>query len=618
MQKPAVELPKKVGKYTLTEELGRGQFGIVFRAKENASGQIYAVKCIAKAQLNSMPKLKELFQTEKKVMRELFHPNIMHLYDEMETGANYYLVIDYCGGGDLEELLKREKTFLEIDAVYYLKQIMNGFVELHKHNIMHRDFKLANIFLDQDQDQLKIGDFGFAKEGVQTTMTKLGTPITTAPEIQTTSSKTKYTNKADLWSIGVTFYYMLFGKYPWKARSTSELLSNIVNQSGTNLYIPDEPKITDECRNLLIQLIEPNPDKRINWNDFFNHKLFTQQNQMEDSAQENDAGIIRHSVIMFKQAEQNIDKDFQRNKNRNIEIKELPKVPELVSDSVQNSIKKSEDQISESTKTASSSSQEQKTSVQDPPNIPSPNHDKATDVEAVVSTNNNRFVHEKKIVSFLYQTLQYIQYSQTALFAVIHVPDTIVNSMNNMILLLARKLYLLLDTCVRETLAKNNIFNLEFFKEWTATPNYNKAISTLQSDRTSYLRLLNQIAKKMNDKFEPTSKNPTKQLASKITSMNEPEVSQQYKAELKFFLQWFVMNKRLQGVKSHEKVTHSHAVSCMILCDNIRENFPFTAKSQIRFDWPMFNRLIGSFEDQTGIIDKAIDVYDVDEFEVIE
>lgn len=85
----------------------------------------------------------------------------MHLYEFMETTHNYYLVIQYCNNGDLEEYLKKMGNLGEDEAVYFLMQMMNGFRILHKNKIMHRDVKLANLFLQNDK--IVIGDFGFAK-----------------------------------------------------------------------------------------------------------------------------------------------------------------------------------------------------------------------------------------------------------------------------------------------------------------------------------------------------------------------------------------------------------------------------------------------------------------------
>lgn len=117
-------------------------------------------------------------------MSEINHPNIMRLYDFFESPKNYYLIMQYCNKGDMETYLsKQPKNYLnETEALYFLKQIMNGFQILRKHKVMHRDFKLANIFLT-DEGTLVIGDFGFARAGYEMAQTNLGTPLTKAPEL---------------------------------------------------------------------------------------------------------------------------------------------------------------------------------------------------------------------------------------------------------------------------------------------------------------------------------------------------------------------------------------------------------------------------------------------------
>lgn len=96
---------------------------------------------------------------------------------------------------------------------------MDGFKAMHQNNFMHRDFKAANIFIHNGM--AKIGDFGFAKEVIQTTNTIIGTPITSAPEVL---NKQAYNNKADLWSLAVVYYHMLEGKLPFMASNIPTLL----------------------------------------------------------------------------------------------------------------------------------------------------------------------------------------------------------------------------------------------------------------------------------------------------------------------------------------------------------------------------------------------------------
>lgn len=206
-------------------------------------------------------------------MNKINHPNVMHLFEFLESSNNYYMVIQYCNGGDLESHIRKQPNGLlsEGEAVYYLKQIMNGFTILHAEKIMHRDFKLANIFLHDGK--AVIGDFGFAKAGYEMANTKLGTPVTMAPELH--MEKTSYNNKADLWSIGVVFFEMLYGDNPFFGLNIQEIMSKIRAKSGPNLKFDESlNKISDLSKDLLRKLLEMDPDRRIEWEGFFKHPLF--------------------------------------------------------------------------------------------------------------------------------------------------------------------------------------------------------------------------------------------------------------------------------------------------------------------------------------------------------
>jgi len=163
---------KKLGKYILIKEIGRGQFGTVYVAQSEEDNQQYAVKCVQKSLIDGNTMLKRLLKTEVGVMNNINHQNIMHLFDFLESGNNYYLIMQYCNNGDLEQYMinKNKKFFSEDESIYFLKQIMCGFMELHKHKIMHRDSKLANLFVNDDT--IIIGDFGFAKSGFEMAQTK--------------------------------------------------------------------------------------------------------------------------------------------------------------------------------------------------------------------------------------------------------------------------------------------------------------------------------------------------------------------------------------------------------------------------------------------------------------
>lgn len=106
-----------------------------------------------------------------------------------------------------------------------------------KYKVIHRDLKLANIFIHKGG--LVIGDFGFAKIGESMVITKLGTPYYMAPEILNTSNYNKYSNKCDVFSMGICFYYLIFGQMPFKDAKNKKELYNLENKfSGNRLRIP--------------------------------------------------------------------------------------------------------------------------------------------------------------------------------------------------------------------------------------------------------------------------------------------------------------------------------------------------------------------------------------------
>ena len=263
---------KKVGKYMLTALLGSGQFGKVYLSYliEDPS-KYFAIKCVSKRKIASGRKFKELFESEVIIMSSINHPNVLQLIELHESANNYYLVMDFCNKGDLSSYVEKRHHLSEPEAIYFFKQIMNGFRALHKAKVMHRDVKLANIFLHNDI--VKIGDFGFAKMGVDETGTNLGTPITQAPELY--SMKEKYTSKADLWSLGVCYYQILFGEFPFDGNSIDNLKRKALDYSGNNLVFPGYPLISQESKNLIVALLQSKPENRIEWFDFFNHPIFS-------------------------------------------------------------------------------------------------------------------------------------------------------------------------------------------------------------------------------------------------------------------------------------------------------------------------------------------------------
>lgn len=163
-------------------------------------------------------------------MKRVSHSNIVQLHDVFQTNNNMYIVTEMCDF-DLYHYLKEKRKLPEEEATSMLKQIMKGIKYLHQHNIIHRDLKPANILLKDKQ--CKLSDFGFAKNVEHENVflkSIVGTPLYMSPQLL---QKQKYTNKSDLWSIGLIFYEMLHGKTPWMANNELQLITAIHTQKVT-------------------------------------------------------------------------------------------------------------------------------------------------------------------------------------------------------------------------------------------------------------------------------------------------------------------------------------------------------------------------------------------------
>src|SRR3990167_6966440 len=216
---------RRLKDFETLESLGKGEFGEVVKVRDRETKELFAMKIFPKEKVIKDSQRLALFKTEVSILRKIIHPNIVHCFDKIEDPTNYYVVLTYCSGGDLESYIKTQGTIEEHKAYTYLNQLVDAFLELHKSGIMHRDLKPANILLEDNCNRVLLADFGLAKSGVEFATSTLGTPIYTAPEVFL--SENQYDNMADLWSLGVVFYRMIYGVEPWSVRSWSELTRKI-------------------------------------------------------------------------------------------------------------------------------------------------------------------------------------------------------------------------------------------------------------------------------------------------------------------------------------------------------------------------------------------------------
>ncbi|XP_020216599.1 serine/threonine-protein kinase ATG1a [Cajanus cajan] len=261
-----------IGDYIVGPRIGSGSFAVVWRSRHRISGLEVAVKEIDKRQLS--PKVRENLLKEISILSTINHPNIIRLFETIQTNDRIYLVLEYCAGGDLAAYIHRYGRVSEPVARHFMRQLAAGLQVLQEKNLIHRDLKPQNLLLATTAATpvMKIGDFGFARsltpQGLADTL--CGSPYYMAPEI---IENQKYDAKADLWSVGAILYQLVIGRPPFDGNSQLQLFQNIL--ASTELHFPSEAlnELHSDCLDLCRNLLRRNPDERLTFKAFFNHSF---------------------------------------------------------------------------------------------------------------------------------------------------------------------------------------------------------------------------------------------------------------------------------------------------------------------------------------------------------
>ncbi|KAM3876908.1 serine/threonine-protein kinase ULK3 [Diretmus argenteus] len=257
--------PPKLADFILTERLGSGTYATVYKAfRKGDSREVVAVKVVGKKTLNKASM--ENLLTEIEILKTVRHPHIVQLKDFQWDSENIYLILEWCSGGDLSRFIRSRRLLPERVAQRFLQQIACALQFLHERNISHLDLKPQNILLSGSV--LKLADFGFAQymSPWDEQSVLRGSPLYMAPEMV---CRRQYDSRVDLWSVGVIFYEALFGRAPFASRSYAELEEKI--RSDKPIELPPGARVSRDCRNLLLRLLERNPDARLTFAQFFSH-----------------------------------------------------------------------------------------------------------------------------------------------------------------------------------------------------------------------------------------------------------------------------------------------------------------------------------------------------------
>ncbi|XP_012943414.1 MAP/microtubule affinity-regulating kinase 3 isoform X4 [Aplysia californica] len=243
-----------IGKYRLIKTIGKGNFAKVKLAKHVPTGREVAIKIIDKTQLNPSS-LQKLFR-EVRIMKMLDHPNIVKLFEVIETEKTLYLVMEYASGGEVFDYLVAHGRMKEKEARAKFRQIVSSVQYCHQKHIVHRDLKAENLLLDGDMN-IKIADYGFSNEFVPGNKldTFCGSPPYAAPEL---FQGKKYDGpEVDVWSLGVILYTLVSGSLPFDGQNLKELRERVLRGKYRIPFY-----MSTDCENLLKKFLVLNPLKR--------------------------------------------------------------------------------------------------------------------------------------------------------------------------------------------------------------------------------------------------------------------------------------------------------------------------------------------------------------------
>ena len=274
---------KYIGQFVLSENLGQGTFGIVVLATHQITGEKVAVKILEK-EIILQEAGKTRIEREIKILKNMHHNIIVHLYDIKETSLSLYIIMEYISGKELFDYIISKKRLSETESCNFYQQIISGIEYLGKIKVVHRDIKPENLLLDE-QKNIKIVDFGLSN--IYPKNESYGSPCYAAKEMIYRESYMGL--RVDIWSSGIVLFAMLCGYLPFED-ADNEILYKKITEGKFKI-----PKyISDSCKDFLHKILNVDPEKRYTIEQIKKHPWFNMINPKINMSE----GLLLHVYIV--------------------------------------------------------------------------------------------------------------------------------------------------------------------------------------------------------------------------------------------------------------------------------------------------------------------------------
>ena len=302
-------------KYEFNEDedlINFGAYGQVFKIKDKKVNTEYVLKKLLKSAPNNQNNGTDVESFDKEIdnLKRLKGNNIINIIDYYSDKKDkfFYIILEKMDG-DLNKMLKEKHNKMSSNIIRKIfKQLNSALNIMIKEKRCHRDLKPENILYsytnnDKSDFIIKLGDFGLATDLYLTRSTNAGTPIFKAPEI---GFKNYYADKCDLFSIGVILYMLKTGEIIFKGNNLEDIITNKkfgnLKKTKNNKIIEDDDNLND----LINKLVVNDPNERLNWNDYFNHPFFKENEEIQKEKS--------------KEINEKLNNEIKKLKNENIQL----------------------------------------------------------------------------------------------------------------------------------------------------------------------------------------------------------------------------------------------------------------------------------------------------------